>query len=44
MKKSPLNITITGATGKIAKAIIPLITNGLTFGNDTQIALKLNGK
>jgi len=42
--KSLLNVTITGATGNIAKAFIPLLTNGLVFGSKTKINLRLNGK
>ena len=41
--KSHLNVAITGATGKIAKALIPLITNGFTFGRKTKISLRLHG-
>jgi hypothetical protein len=36
-----VNCTVTGAAGRIAYALIPLICSGRVFGVDTMVNLKL---
>lgn len=42
-KKTPM-VTISGAGGRIAFELIPLLINGLAFGQDQRIILNLFGK
>lgn len=36
-----LRVCVTGAAGNIAYALVPLLANGLIFGQDTKIELRL---
>jgi hypothetical protein len=42
-QKDILNITISGGCGRISFELIPLICNGLVFGNKQKICLNLYG-
>lgn len=39
-----LNVTITGACGRISFELLPLLCNGLVFGLNQKISLNLYGK
>jgi len=41
--KDFLNVTITGACGRISFELLPLLCNGLVFGMNQKIALNLYG-
>jgi len=41
--KDYLNVTISGACGKISFELLPLLCNGLVFGPKQKIALNLYG-
>lgn len=38
-----LNVTITGACGRISFELLPLLCNGLVFGPNQKICLNLYG-
>ncbi len=43
IRKNILNVTITGACGKISFELLPLLCNGLVFGTSQKFALNLYG-
>ena len=43
IQKDILNVTISGGCGRISFELIPLLCNGLVFGNKQKICLNLYG-